>query len=135
MPKNEEKPLGLMFKVHFVPFYSISSISKYFRKIVVVALLYSVNRPPPTTRYILCKSCKKNKSWNDIPEMTLDPLYHVTLGIGLPPPDSQTKRSSWPSLKGPMISVVMSLPSARDTFKYLGLAVNNTSRYVSKYTI
>ena len=59
----------------------------------------------------------------ELPEMTLDPLYHVTLGMGLPPPDSQTKRSSWPSLKGPMMELEMSLPSANDTLRYLGLAV------------
>ena len=58
--------------------------------------------------------------------MTLDPLNHVTLGIGFPPPDSQTRRSSNPSLKGPIIEVEeMSRPSNVDTDKFLGFAVSN----------
>ena len=35
--------------------------------------------------------------------MIWDPLYHVTLGMGFPPPDSHSSLSSVPSLKGPTV--------------------------------
>ena len=58
-----------------------------------------------------------------LPEITLDPLYQVTLGIGFPPPDSQIKRSSWPSLNGPIIELdEISLPSVVEILKFLGSA-------------
>ena len=74
-----------------------------------------------------------------LPEITLEPLNQVTRGMGLPPEDWQIRRSSWPSLKGPMIALPeMSLPSAVDTVRFLGSAVRYSGvsmRYVICNTI
>lgn len=65
----------------------------------------------------------------DSPDITLDPLYHVTLGIGFPPPDSQTSLNSWPSLKGPIMELdEMSRPSVVDTVKFFGSAAKKRDR-------
>ena len=71
-----------------------------------------------------------------LPEITLEPLNQVTRGMGLPPEDWQIRRSSWPSLKGPMIALPeMSLPSAVDTVKFLGSAVNTIQTLYYRYVI
>ena len=71
-----------------------------------------------------------------LPEITLEPLNQVTRGMGLPPEDWQIRRSSWPSLKGPMIALPeMSLPSAVDTVKFLGSAVNTIQMLYYRYVI
>ena len=59
----------------------------------------------------------------NLPDITLDPLYQVTRGIGFPPPDSQVRRNSWPSWKGPIIELVeISRPSVVEMLKFLGSA-------------
>ena len=64
-------------------------------------------------------------SFSILPGKTSVPLYHVTLGIGFPPPASQSSLTSCPSLKGPTIPEEMSrsAPSpGSDTLMYLGAA-------------
>ena len=71
---------------------------------------------------------------NFLPEITLDPLYQVTRGIGFPPPDSQIRRNSWPSLKGPIIELAeTSRPSVVETLKVLGSAT--TQKIICLYSL
>ena len=56
-----------------------------------------------------------------LPDIFSDPLYQVTLGIGFPPPDSQSNLNSCPSLYGPIRESEISLLSI-EIFTYFGSA-------------
>lgn len=61
-----------------------------------------------------------------LPDIISVPLYHVTFGMGFPPPDSQSRRSSSPSLNGPNeVDETMSPVSGIEMFRYLGSAATN----------
>ena len=62
-----------------------------------------------------------------LPDIFSDPLYQVTLGIGFPPPDSQSNLNSCPSLYGPIRESEISLLSI-EIFTYFGSAAKSRNR-------
>ena len=62
-----------------------------------------------------------------LPDIFSDPLYQVTLGIGFPPPDSQSSLNSCPSLYGPIRESEISLLSI-EIFTYFGSAAKGRNR-------
>lgn len=49
------------------------------------------------------------------------PFHQVTVGIGLPPPDSHFKTNSSPSINGPIEELLISDPSSRVNLTNSGL--------------
>ena len=76
---------------------------------------------------------KKTIKQRDLPVILWVPFHHVTLGIGLPPPDSQVSVRPWPSLKGPIVEVLSSsVPSSLVIRRYSGLTVTKQYQYHNK---
>lgn len=67
------------------------------------------------------------KTNKNIPESFSEPLYHVTLGIGFPPPDSHNNLNSCPSLYGPIRESEISFPSI-EIFTYFGSAADTETK-------